>query len=203
MGQQERQKERLHTPLTESGRSWRAARMVLPETLRLWRRWFVALALDARARFLPVAFLAGCRRDARATMALLALSADEQCIIFSQLCNVLDPGIAVDFSSANHELRALTQALRQQLRAEHEVAAALCRKMGMQSCKELREAKEVVCLEKGLSAADLATLGTLGSQLQALQQLRLNESSAGAAGPDGVQRLAAGLGLGALPAVAC
>ena len=68
--------------------------MVLPETLRLWRRWFVALALDARARFLPVAFLAGCRRDARATMALLALSADEQCIIFSQLCNVLDPGIA-------------------------------------------------------------------------------------------------------------
>ena len=34
-------------------------------------------------------------RRARAAMALAALSGDEQCIIFSQLCNVLDPGVAV------------------------------------------------------------------------------------------------------------
>ena len=32
-------------------------------------------------------------------MALAALSGDEQCIIFSQLCNVLDTRIAVAFSS--------------------------------------------------------------------------------------------------------
>ena len=32
-------------------------------------------------------------------MALAALSGDEQCIIFSQLCNMLDPGVAVTFSS--------------------------------------------------------------------------------------------------------
>ena len=44
-------------------------------------------------------------------MALAALSGDEQCIIFSQLCNVLDTRVAVAFSSASSELRALTQAL--------------------------------------------------------------------------------------------
>ena len=39
--------------------------------------------------------------------------------IFSQLCNVLEPRDAVDFSSASQELRALTPALLQQLRADH------------------------------------------------------------------------------------
>ena len=33
-------------------------------------------------------------RRARAAMALAALSGDEQCIIFSQLCNVLDSRVA-------------------------------------------------------------------------------------------------------------
>ena len=33
----------------------------------------------------------------RGAMALSKLSGDEQCIIFSQLCNVLDPGVAVAF----------------------------------------------------------------------------------------------------------
>jgi hypothetical protein len=131
-------------------------------------------------------------------MALAALSGDEQCIIFSQLCNVLDTRIAVAFSSTSSELWALTQAQRQQLRADHEAAAALCLKMGLRSCKELREAKVVGCLRKGLSADDLATLGTLGSVLPSLEVLRLCEP---AAGPDGVPRLAERLGAGALPAV--
>ena len=131
-------------------------------------------------------------------MALATLSGDEQCIIFVQLCNVLDPGVAVAFGSINSELRALTPALLQQLRADYEVAAALCRKVGMRSCKELREAKQVICSRDGLSAAELATLGRLGSVLPALEWLGLAEP---AAGPDGMQRLAAGLGVGALPAV--
>ena len=38
-------------------------------------------------------------------------------------------------------------------------------KMGMRSCKELREAKQIECFTKGLSSAELATLGTLGSVL--------------------------------------
>ena len=137
-------------------------------------------------------------RRARAAMALAALSGDEQCVIFSQLCNVLDPGIAVDFGSVSSELRELTQALLQQLRTDHEVAAVLCRKMGMRSCNELRETNLLDCVRKGLSAANLATLGKLGSVLPALEELRLIEPTAG---PDGVQRLAERLGARALPAL--
>ena len=76
-------------------------------------------------------------------MALSKLSGDEQCIIFVQLCNTLDPGVAVAFSSTNSELWTLTQAPRQQLKADNEAAAALGRKAGKWSCKGLREAKEV------------------------------------------------------------
>eukprot|EP00964_Phaeocystis_antarctica_P026344 scaffold14840_cov66-Phaeocystis_antarctica.AAC.3 len=137
---------------------------------------------------------------ARAAMALAALSGDEQRILFTQLCNVLDPGLAVALSSTCNELRTATEALLQQLRADHEAATALCRKVGLRSCKALREAKEVYWHDKGLSAADLALLGTLGSVLPALDKLFLFESS-GSAAQDGVQRLAAGLGAGALPAV--
>ena len=46
-------------------------------------------------------------------MALSKLSGDAQCIIFSQLCNVLDPGVAVAFGSASTELRVLIPALLQ------------------------------------------------------------------------------------------
>jgi hypothetical protein len=131
-------------------------------------------------------------------MALALLSGDEQCIIFSQLCNVLDTRVAVAFSSTSSELRAVTQAQWQQLRADHEAAAALGRKLGKRSCKELREAWRVSCNRTSLSADDLATLGTLGSVLPALEMLWLTEP---AAGPDGVQRLVEKLGAGALPAV--
>jgi hypothetical protein len=135
----------------------------------------------------------------RGAMALSRLSGDEQGIILGQLRNTLEPRLAMYFSSASTELRALlTPALRQQLRADHEVAAALCIKMGLRSCKELREATSVHWEDKGLSAADLATLATLGSVLPALVGLILSEGS-DAAGPDGVQRLVEGLIAGALP----
>jgi hypothetical protein len=135
-------------------------------------------------------------------MALSKLSGDEQGIILGQLRNTLEPRLAMYFSSASTELRALlTPAVRQQLRADYEVAAALCVKMGIPSCKELREATEVDCFDRGLSADDLATLGLLGSVLPALEMLTLIQHS-GSAGPDGVQRLVEGLVVGALPAVA-
>ena len=73
-------------------------------------------------------------------MALAALSGDEQLVIFSRLCNALDPGVAVAFASANSELWTLTRAPRQQLQADYEAAAALGRKAEMRSCKQLREA---------------------------------------------------------------
>ena len=133
-------------------------------------------------------------------MALAALSGDEQRIIFVQLCNPLDPGVAVAFGSASNELWELTQAPRQQLQADYEAAAALGRKADMRSCKELREAKEVHCDRTELSSDDSALLGMLGSVLPALEALSLNEP---AAGPYGVMflRLAEKLGAGALPAV--
>ena len=127
------------------------------------------------------------------------LSGDEQRIIFSQMCNVLGPGAAVAFSSASSELRTLTQAQQQQLKAGHEAATALGRKAGKGSCKELREAKRVEWDHKGLSVDEMATLGRLGSVLPVLEELRLSEP---AAGPDGMQRLMAGLGVGAMPALA-
>ena len=106
-------------------------------------------------------------------MALSKLSGDEQRILFVQLCNVLEPRVAVYLSSANNELRTATQALLPQLRTDHEAAAALCHKMGLRSCKELREAKVVEWYDRGLTATDLGLLGTLGSVLLALKDLYL------------------------------
>jgi len=132
-------------------------------------------------------------------MALSAeLSRDEQGVIFVQLCNVLDPGLAIALASVSNELRTATRAPLQQLKTEHEAAAALCRKLGHRDCKALREAKEVNWWNKGLTVDELALLGTLGSVLPALETLSLKEP---AAGPDDVQRLVAGLGAGAPPAV--
>ena len=137
-------------------------------------------------------------------MALLALSDDALGVIFEGLRNTLDPRVILALSSACHGLRALTPALLlQQLRTDHEAAAALCRKMEM-SCNELREAKRVDCRYRFLSATDLATLGKLGSMLPALESLYLVEHSGAASlfmPKDGVQRLAEELGAGALPAV--
>ena len=131
-------------------------------------------------------------------MALAALNGDEQLVIFSRLCNVLDPGFAVAFGSASNELWTLTQAERQQLQANYEAATELGRKAGKRSCKGLREATDLEWYRTGLSSDDLALLGTLGSMLPALETLRLHEP---APGPDGVPRLAEKLGAGALPAV--
>ena len=138
--------------------------------------------------------------DALPAVSMVALPDELLQHIFRQACNALEPRRAVALSSASHGLWAVTQEGRQQLRADHEAAAALCLKMGLRSCKELREATKVDCEDKGLSEADLATLATLGSVLPALKQLLLGERS-GSAGTDGVQRLAEGLAAGALPAL--
>ena len=135
------------------------------------------------------------------TMALSTLNDDEQGILLGLLRNTLEPRLVVYFSSASKELRALlTPAAQQQLRTDYEEATALCLKMGMQSCKELREATRIEWTGKRLSAADLATLAKLGSVLPALETLNLAEPH-GSADPDGVQRLAEGLVAGALPAL--
>ena len=165
--------------------------------------------------------------DALPAVSMVALPNELLQHIFKQACNSLEPRTAVYLSSANNELRTATEALLQQLRADHEAAAVLCRNLfkasvyvdprlpewilrqqGMICCRMLRDAKEVVwrrepspqLLLPALSADDLATLGKLGSVLPALQMLTIAELP-GAAGPDGVERLTEGLGAGALPAV--
>ena len=83
-------------------------------------------------------------------MALSKLSGDEQGIILGQLRNTLEPRLAMYFSSANKELRALLPpAVRQQLRTDHKAATALCLKVGMRDCKELREAEDVDWHDRG------------------------------------------------------
>ena len=145
---------------------------------------------------------AAAERARAAAIAFSKLSGDEQGVILGQLRNALEPRLVMYFSSASKELRALLPpAARQQLRTDYEAATALCLKGGMRGCKGLREAALVAWEDKGLSAADLATLATLGSVLPALEGLALMERS-GSAGPDGVHRLAEGLVAGSLPAVA-
>jgi len=118
--------------------------------------------------------------------------------IFKLAYNPLEPRTTVYLLSASRGLREqLTPKLRQRLQEEHEAAAALCRKVGA-SCKALRKAERIEWRNKGLSVADLTTLGALGSVLPALEELRLVERSAS---PDGLQQLAEKLGAGALPGV--
>ena len=141
------------------------------------------------------------------TSRLDALPDEIQQVIFALLCNALDPRSAVAYSSASKGLREPMQrvgegagkSLLQQLKEENEAAAALCLKAGVQSCKALREAKEIFWFNEGLSTTDLATLGKLTPVLPALEKLHLYEKSA-SAGPDGGQ-LVEGLRAGALPAV--
>ena len=143
-------------------------------------------------------------------MALIALSDDELRSIFGRLCDPLRPFDAMDFGSANHGLRLLTKALREELKEWHASVAALGRKVCPTAPhqsewwwrRNLREATEAMWVNAGLSATDLTTLATLGSVLPALGELRLIENlPTGTSGPDGVQLLAAGLGAGALPAL--
>ena len=143
------------------------------------------------------------------TARLDALPEEIQQIVFGQLCKALDPRSAVAYSSASKGLRELMQRVGegagksplQQLKEENAAAAALCLKLGVRSCKALREAKQISCFDKGISATDLATFGKLTPELPALERLSLSEGSA-SAGPDGGQ-LVEGLGVGALPAVTC
>ena len=128
--------------------------------------------------------------------------------VCNDVCNMIDPRAAVALSRAGHRMRAATQALLPQLKAYHEAAAALCLKLrkrslggstdrALRSYKELREAKEVYWIGRGLNAADLALLGKLVPVLPVLQIVWLLE----AAGPEGAEQLVEGLDAGALPVV--
>lgn len=124
-----------------------------------------------------------------------ALNRDVVGILFSRLCNPVEPRVAVAFGIATPWLQELTKGLREQLKVDHEAAAALYPKLlvyacaradwhncsAAESCKNLREAKKLFFLyrftslplhELALSAAEFATLGKLGSVLPALLRFR-------------------------------
>ena len=132
------------------------------------------------------------------SMALSILSGDELEVIFIRLCNPFDTRVAMAFGSASRGLWAPTQVARQQLRVQSELAAALCQKAGIPSCKKLREATTARWSNTELSMAELAMLGALGSVVPSLRSLYLFDN---VAEPGGMQRLAAGLGAGSLPCV--
>ena len=151
-----------------------------------------------------VSFAALWRQAARRLKAedskLLELDDDALRVVHGGLSDPLNPGIAAVFRSLCMGLREPTKELLKQLRDEHDAAAVLCLKMGVPSCRALREAKLVPLMNKAsFSAADLELLGGLGRGLPKLKSLVLGKIAARAADPDGVLRLAAGLGAGALP----
>ena len=154
-----------------------------------------------------VSFAVLWRRAARRLEAedskLCDLDDDALRVIHGGLSDTLNPGIAAVFRSLCKGLWEPTKGLVKQLRDEHDAAAVLCLKMGMPSCRELREAQGPIPLmnNASFSAADLELLGGLGRSLPELRSFVLGSIAAGAAGPDGVPRLAAGLGAGALPAL--
>jgi len=171
-----------------------------PQLLSAWELQSCIALLEDTAR--------ACRAELESrTTTLHALPDEIQQLVFGQLCNALDPRSAVAYSSASKGLRELMQrvsegarkSLLQELKEENAAAAALGLKAGVQSCKALREAKDIKWVYKGVSVTDLATLGKLTPVLPALERLYLFEHSA-SAGPDGGQ-LVEGLGVGALPAV--
>ena len=77
------------------------------------------------------------------TAVLVALPDELLHLVVRQTCySPLQPRLPVYLSSASRGLRASLQAPLQQLKADHAAATALCSKMGLRSCKELREAKD-------------------------------------------------------------
>ena len=110
------------------------------------------------------------------TARLEALPDEIQQVIFGQLCNALDPRSAVAYSSASKGLRELMQRVGegagksplQQLKEENAAAAALCLIVGVQSCKELREAPSPAVTRFVLENVRLGDAGALG----ALDRLR-------------------------------
>ena len=155
------------------------------------------LAADELPSVLSRLSVTGLGDGVRAAMS--KLSEDQHRSIFGHLCNALDPRAAVDFSSASLGLWALTEDLRQQLRAEHEAMAALCLEMELRSCKELREANNLVWLHKGHCLAPSTSPRAVVGHLERLGKvprlvLCVGKSAA-------IQRLFEGLGVGALPAV--
>jgi len=137
--------------------------------------------------------------EAVATGPLGALSHDELGVIVDGLADPLQPVVAVALSSTCLGLRTPLRAVLKVLKERQARAVALCRKMKM-SCVEMRDAEELQWTDRGLTAADMATLGTI-LQTNGLPRLQLIFLGCNGFGDAGVQALCAGLGPGAAPSL--
>jgi len=138
-------------------------------------------------------------RKARLTEAVVtgplgALSHGELGVIVDGLADPLQPVVAVALSSTCLGLRTPLKAALAVLKERHARAAALCRKRET-SCVEVRDARQLLWSNKGLTAADVATLAMIlcTNGLPRLQRLYLIGNGLGDVG---VQALYNGLGRG-------
>ena len=139
------------------------------------------------------------RTEAVATGPLGALSHDELGVIFDGLADPLQPVVAVALSSTCPGLRTPLRAALEVLQERHARAVALCRKVG-RNCAELRGAGELDWINRGLTAADMATLAMIlcTNGLLRLQRLDLPFNRFGNAG---MQALCEGLSRGGAPSL--
>jgi len=128
---------------------------------------------------------------------LLELSHDELGVIVDGLADPLQPVVAVALSSTCLGLWTPLQAALEVLKGRHARAVALCRKVGT-SCAALRDAEKLDWFYKGLTAADVATLGTLLRWTPRLDILWLQANSFR---DRGMQALCEGMGRGAAPSL--
>ena len=124
-------------------------------------------------------------------MSLSELCGDVLSIVFSQLCNSLEPRIAVDLSSASCGIWTQTQALRQQLRAAHIAAVVLCEAKGQLWLAEVDPPHRRRSLVSGW--AECLGAGSLPAVTFLCISMKI------AMHTDNASALAAALGRGALP----
>ena len=139
--------------------------------------------------------------EAVATGPLGALSHDELGVIFDGLADPLRPVVAVALSSTCLGLRTPLREAVAVLKERHVRAVALCRKVGL-SRAGLRDAAELMWVEKEFNTGDMATLGMLlcTNGLPSLESLELALSLEDI-GDKGVQALFDGLGHCAAPSL--
>jgi len=139
---------------------------------------------------------------AAATCLLLDLSHDEVSIVTHELCDPLQPLLAVHLSSTAKGLREAMEEQLAELKQQTQQAAALAALCGW-SCAQLRATTDLrlrATYSKPLTLAHWRTLGTLArcGSLPMLQKLDIRRS---VIGDEGVALLADGLRRGRLPSL--
>ena len=146
-------------------------------------------------------------REAAAACLLLDLSHDEVSIVTHELCDPLQPLLAVHLSITAKGLREAMEVQLAELKQQWQQAKALAllsrSGQGATSCANLRDAKLLLLGARRcrpLALTHWRTLGTLARcrSLPALQQIEIIDDGSGDAG---VELLAAGLRRGSLPSL--